>query len=161
MTQSNASKLAITTPSDREIQMTRVFNAPRALVFRAMTEADLMERWWGPRRYTTVVEKLELRPGGTYRFLNRGEDGSEFAFRGEFREIVPPERIVWTFEFEGMPGHISVETMVLTEENGQTTVTATSVFDSKEDRDGMLNSGMEEGAAESYDRLAELLPELG
>src|SRR5215203_284542 len=160
MTQSNASKLTLTTPSDREIQMTRVFNAPRALVFRAMTEADLMEHWWGPRRYTTIIEKLELRPGGQYRFLNVATDGTEFAFRGEFREIVPPERIVWTFEFEGMPGHICLDTVVLTEENDQTTLTATSLFDNKEDRDGMLSTDMEEGASESYDRLAELLLEL-
>jgi uncharacterized protein YndB with AHSA1/START domain len=160
MTQSNASKLEITTPSDLEIQMTRTFNAPRELVFRAMTERDLMALWWGPRRYTTIIEKLEVRPGGQYRLLNRGADGEEYAFRGEFREIVPPERIVWTFEFEGMPGHISVETLTLEERNGQTTITSTSVFDNTEDRDGMLNSGMEEGAAESYDRLEELLPEL-
>jgi uncharacterized protein YndB with AHSA1/START domain len=160
VTQSNSSKLSITTPSDLEIQMTRTFDAPRELVFRAMTEAELIERWWGPRRYTTIVDKLELRPGGQWRFLNRGEDGSEHAFRGEFREIVPPERVVWTFEWEGLPGHISVETMQLSEENGRTTVTATSVYANKEDRDGMLNSGMEEGAVESYDRLAELLPRL-
>ena len=159
MTQSNASKLNITTPSDLEIQMTRTFNAPRELVFRAMTQADLIERWWGPGRYTTHVDKLDLRPGGGWRFLNHGEEG-EFAFRGEFREIVPPEKIVWTFEWEGMPGHISVETLVLEERDGQTTVTATSLYDSKEDRDGMLNSGMEEGAVESYDRLEDLLPEL-
>ncbi len=86
--------------------MTRTFNAPRELVFRAMTEPDLMARWWGSRRSTTVIEKLELRPGGPYRFLSRGEDGTEYAFRGEFREVVPPERFVWTFEFEGMPGHV-------------------------------------------------------
>jgi uncharacterized protein YndB with AHSA1/START domain len=139
--------------------MTRAFNAPRDLVFRAFTEKDLIERWWGPRRYTTKVDKLDCRPGGQWRFLNMGEDG-EFAFRGEFREIVPPEKIVWTFEFEGMPGHIAVETLTLEERDGQTIVTATSVYDSKEDRDGMLNSGMEEGAAESYDRLEELLPTL-
>jgi uncharacterized protein YndB with AHSA1/START domain len=159
MTQSNASKLNITTPSDLEIQMTRTFNAPRELVFRAMTQADLIERWWGPRRYTTHVDKLDLRPGGGWRFLNRGDEG-EFAFRGEFREIVPPEKIVWTFEWEGMLGHISVETLVLEERDGQTTVTATSLYDSKEDRDGMLNSGMEEGAVESYERLEELLATL-
>ena len=159
MTQSNSSKLNITTPSDLEIQMTHTFNAPRELVFRAFTEADLIERWWGPRRYTTKVDKLELHPGGKWRFLNIGQDG-EFAFRGEFREIVPPEKVVWTFEWEGLPGHVSVETMVLEERNGQTIVTATSLYDSKEDRDGMLNSGMEEGAAESYERLEELLPTL-
>jgi uncharacterized protein YndB with AHSA1/START domain len=160
MTQSNASKLNMTTPSDREIQMTRTFNAPRELVFRAMTEADLMARWWGPRRYTTVIEKLELRPGGTYRFLNRAADGTEHAFRGEIREVVPPERLVWTFEYEGMPGHICLDTFVLEVHDGKTTVTATSLFDSKEDRDDMQSTDMEEGAAESYERLDELLAEL-
>src|SRR3954449_2472093 len=98
--------LKVMTPSDREIVMTRAFDAPRALVFRAFTEPALIERWWGPRQYTTVVDKLELRVGGSWRFLNRGADGAEHAFHGEFREIVPPERIVWTFEYEGMPGHV-------------------------------------------------------
>jgi uncharacterized protein YndB with AHSA1/START domain len=160
MTQSDAEKLAMTTLSDREIQMTRTFNAPRELVFRAMTEPDLMARWWGSRRSTTVIEKLELRPGGQYRFLSRGEDGEEYAFRGEIREVVPPERLAWTFEFEGMPGLICLDTHTLEEHDGRTTVTTTSLFDSKEDRDGMLSTDMEEGAAESYDRLEELLAEL-
>jgi uncharacterized protein YndB with AHSA1/START domain len=98
---------------------------------------------------------MDFRPGGRWRFVQRGADGSEVAFRGVYREIVPPERIVNTFEFEGLPGHVSVETMTLVERDGKTTLTSTSRFDSAEDRDGMLRSGMEKGAAETYDRLAE------
>jgi uncharacterized protein YndB with AHSA1/START domain len=153
--------ITVTTPSDLEIRMTRSFNAPRALVFEAMSKREHMERWWGPRKYETIIDKLDFRPGGAWRFINRDRDtGEEFAFRGEFREIVPNEKISWTFEWEGLPGHISVDTMTLEEVDGRTTVTANSVFDSKEDRDGMLQSGMEEGANESYDRLEELLATL-
>ena len=92
--------------------------------------------------------------------VHRGSDGAEFGFHGEFREIVRPERIVWTFEYEGMPGHVSVDTVVFEEHDGKTTLTATSVFDSVEDRDGMLQSGMEGGAAETYERLDEYLEDL-
>jgi len=111
----------------------------------------------GPRRFTLTVCEMAFRPGGAYRFVQRDTDGNEFAFRGEYREIVPPERIVHTFEFEGMPGHVSVETLALVEQDGKTTLTATSVFDSVEDRDGTLQSGMEAGARETWDRLAEHL----
>ena len=152
--------LSVTTPSDREIVMTRTFDAPRELVFEAMTRPEHMKEWWGPHGFTLPVCEIDLRPGGAYRFVSADAEGTEYAFRGEYREIVPPEKIVWTFEFEGMPGNVSVETMTLTEENGQTTVTSTSVFDSVEQRDGMLESGMETGAAETYDRLAELLERL-
>src|SRR5206468_8621629 len=90
----------ITLPSETEMVMTRVFNAPRALVFQAHIDPALVAQWWGPRAYTTIVDKLEARPGGQWRFINRRADGSEEAFRGEFREIVAPERITWTFEWE-------------------------------------------------------------
>src|SRR5712691_738154 len=100
----------ITLPSDREILITREFGAPRDAVFKAMTDPDLIPRWWGPRAYTTVVDKMDVRPGGKWRFINRPPDGAEHAFRGEYREIIPPERIVQTFEYEPMAGHISVET---------------------------------------------------
>jgi len=137
--------------------MTRVFDAPRALVFKACTDPNAIPRWWGPSRYETTVDTMDVRPGGVWRFVSRGADGAEFAFNGVYREIVPPERIVQTFEFEGMPGHISVDTMTLEEHDGKTTLTSTSLFDSVEDRDGMLHSGMEDGAAETYDRLENLL----
>jgi len=152
--------LTVTTPSDREIVMTRTFDAPRELVFEAMTKPEHMKEWWGPRGYTLPVCEIDLRPGGAYRFVSADAEGNEYAFRGEYREIVPPEKIVWTFEFEGMPGNVSVDTMTLTEEDGKTTITSTSLFDDVEQRDGMLASGMETGAVETYDRLAELLEKL-
>jgi uncharacterized protein YndB with AHSA1/START domain len=151
--------LTVTLPSDREIVLTRFFNAPRELVFKTLTDPTLIPKWWGPRATTTTVDKMDVRPGGTWRFIHHGPDG-EFGFRGEYREIVPPERVVQTFEFEPMAGHISVETMTLEEVDGKTKMTTTSVFDSVEDRDGMLNSGMESGASETQERLEELLATL-
>lgn len=147
-------------PSDREILITRTFHAPRELVFKAMITPELIARWWGPRGSNTQVDQLDARPGGAWRFLEHSTDGNVYGFRGEFREIVPPERVVQTFEFEGMPGHIIVETMTLTEENGITTLTILDQFDSQEERDGMIASGMESGMNESYDKLDELLAEL-
>jgi uncharacterized protein YndB with AHSA1/START domain len=161
MAAGSSSAMSVTLPSDREIVLTRVFDAPRRLVFEALTNCEHLKHWWGPRRYALASCKMDFRPGGAYRIVQRGADGAEFGFRGEYREIVPPERIVQTFEFEGMPGHVSVETLTLVELNGKTTYTSTSVFDSVEDRDGMLNSGMEEGASETMDRLAEYLETLG
>lgn len=157
MAQQSEETLAVTTPSDREIVMTRTFDAPRKLVFEAHSTPEHMKRWWGPRRYEMTVCEMDFRPGGAYRIVHRDADGQEFGFRGAFREIVPPERIVWTFEFEGMPGHVSVQTLVFTEQDGKTTVTATALYDSVEDRDGELHSGMLEGATETYDRLDEYL----
>jgi uncharacterized protein YndB with AHSA1/START domain len=157
MAERRGDTLTVTTPSDREIAMTRVFDAPRDLVFEAHSSCEHLKHWWGPRRYEIGSCEVDFRPGGAWRIVHLGPDGEEQAFRGEFREIVPPERIVWTFEWEGMPGHISVETLTLEEQDGRTKLTATSVFDSVEDRDGMLQSGMEEGAAETWDRLAEYL----
>jgi uncharacterized protein YndB with AHSA1/START domain len=157
MATTNSETMSITTPSDREIVMTRVFNAPRRLVFEAHTKCEHLKRWWGPRKYEMPICELDFRPGGKYRIVHRGPEGDEHGFRGEFREIVPPERLVYTFEYEGYPGHISVETIELVEENGRTTLINTAVYDSVEDRDGMLQSGMEEGARESLDRLEELL----
>jgi len=154
---SGSKGLTVTTPSDREIVMTRVFDAPRDLVFEAHTSCEHLSRWWGPRGYEIIGCEVDFRPGGAWRIVHRGPEGEECAFRGEYREIVRPERIVWTFEFEGMPGKISVETQTLEEHDDKTTFTSTSVFDSIEDRDGMLESGMESGAAETMDRLDEYL----
>jgi uncharacterized protein YndB with AHSA1/START domain len=150
-------KITLSIPSNLEIVMTRVFNAPRRLVFEANSKPEHIQRWWGQRGSTMISCEIDFRPGGRWRFVTREPDGSENAFRGEFREIVEPEKIVQTFEWEGMPGHISVDTLTLVEQDGKTTVTSTSVFDSVEDRDGMLQSGMEQGANESYDRLEEHL----
>jgi uncharacterized protein YndB with AHSA1/START domain len=152
------SKLTVTTPSDREIVMTRTFDAPRELVFEAHSSCEHMTNWWGPRKYEVASCEIDFRPGGSWRMVHKTADGSEeYGFRGEFREIVPPERIVWTFEWEGMPGHVSVETLTFEEHDGKTTITTRSIFDSVEDRDAMLQSGMESGAAETYDRLDEYL----
>jgi uncharacterized protein YndB with AHSA1/START domain len=151
------SELMVTTPSEREIVMTREFDAPRDLVFEAHTSCEHMSRWWGPRKYEVISCEIDFRVGGKWRIVHRGPDGDEYAFRGEYRAIVPPESITWTFEFEGFPGQISVETMRLEEHDGKTTFIATSVFDTVEARDGMLNSGMEEGASETMERLDEYL----
>ena len=152
-----AETFAITLPSDREVVMTRVFDAPRSLLFEAHTKPEHLARWWGPRTHEMVVCDMDFRPGGAYRFVLRKSNGKEYGFRGEFREIVPPERIVWTFEFEGMPGHVSIETLTFTERDGKTTLTAKAVYSTVEDRDGVLQSGMETGARETWDRLAELV----
>ena len=155
MTSKDAAKF--TKPSDREVVMTKVFAAPRELVWKAYTDSKLIPRWWGPRYLTTTIDKNDAKPGGAWRFVSRGPDGSEFGFHGVFREVVKPERLSWTFEFEGMPGHVSVDTVTFEELDGTTKVTVTSVFQSKADRDGMVSSGMESGATESMERLGELL----
>lgn len=153
-----SNKLKVTLPSDTEILQVREFDAPRELVFKANTDPEWVAKWWGPRDYEIRVDTMDVRPGGKWRVIHRDKEGNEYAFRGEYREIVPPEKITNTFEFEGWPGKISVEHATLEDlGNGRTRVTTRSVFASKEDRDGMLQSGMEEGAGESMDRLEELL----
>jgi uncharacterized protein YndB with AHSA1/START domain len=152
-----STELTITTPSDREIVMTREFDFPRDLVFEAHTSCEHMSRWWGPRKYEVVGCEIDFRPSGKWRIVHRGPDGEEYAFRGEYREIVRPERITWTFEFEGFPGAVSVETLTLEEHDGKTTFTATSVYDTVEQRDAMLQSGMADGATETMERLDEYL----
>lgn len=146
--------------SDTEIEMSRVFNAPRALVWAAYTEPQHVANWWGLRSSTTIVDQMDVRPGGKWRYVQRGEDGSEYAFRGEYVEVAPPEKLAYTFEFEPMPGHVVTDYLIFEDLGEQTRVTARSVFASKADRDGMIESGMESGANESWDRLEELLQTL-
>jgi uncharacterized protein YndB with AHSA1/START domain len=153
-------ELTLETPSDREIVMTRVFDAPRELVFEAHSSCEHMSRWWGPRRYAFASCSMDFRPGGAWRIVLRGPDGEIPGFRGEYREIVRPERIVWTFEWAGMPGQVGPETMVFEEHDGRTTLTTTSVFTTKEERDGVIESGMVSGAAETYERLDSYLADL-
>lgn len=144
---------------DREklqIILTRAFDAPRALVWRALTEPALLTRWWGGEG-TTEVAALDLRPGGAWRFIDHAANGTHDAFHGVFREIDPPSRIVQTFEYEPWAGHVIVETLILTERDGRTTLTAVEQFDTLEDLEGMYQSGMETGAGASYDRLEALL----
>ena len=145
------------TPGTQDIIMTRVFDAPRELVFKTYTDPALIPQWWGPRGITTIVDKMEVKHGGIWRYIQRGTDGSEYAFRGVYHESLAPERLVYTFEFEPMPGHVCLETVKFEDQEGKTKVTVISVFQSVEDRDGMVQSGMEEGAVETWDRLAELL----
>lgn len=148
----------IAEPGKQEIVMSRVLGAPRELVFKTMTDPALVPQWWGPRYLTTVVDTMEVREGGRWRYIQRDPQGNEYAFHGVYHAITAPEGVVNTFEFEGMPGHVILETMRLEEEgDGATRVTVTSVFQSVDDRDGMLSSGMEQGTNESYDRLEELL----
>lgn len=148
----------IAEPGKQEIVMTRVFDAPRELVFKAYTDPALIPQWWGPKSLTTTVDRMDVRLGGVWRFAQRDAEGNEYAFYGVYHAIVSPERLVYTFEFEGMPGHVLLATVTFEELNdGKTRLTDRSVFQSVEDRDGMLKSGMEEGATESLDRFAELL----
>jgi uncharacterized protein YndB with AHSA1/START domain len=151
----------VSTPSDREIASERVFDAPRDRVFAAYTDPQLIPHWWGPRRMSTTVDQMDVRPGGTWRFVHLDADGTEHGFRGVYREVTPPERIVQTFEWEGMPGHVAVETATFEDLGGRTRVRTISLFHTTEERDGMLDSGMEGGLTESHDRLAELLAAAG
>jgi uncharacterized protein YndB with AHSA1/START domain len=153
-----SSTLTVSLPSDTEIVLTREFDAARELVFRAFSSCDHLKHWWGQAGSTITECRMEFRPGGAWRMVERDAGGQEWGFRGEIREVVAPEKIVQTFEFEGMPGHVSVETLVLQDLGGtRTRLVTTSVFSSVEDRDGMIQSGMEKGASESYDRLAAYL----
>jgi uncharacterized protein YndB with AHSA1/START domain len=144
-------------PASHGIVMTRTFDAPRELVFKAYTDPEAIPQWWGPRETQTTVDQLEARPGGQWRFVQRDPDGGEYGFHGVFHDVRSPERLVYTFEFEGMPGHVLLETITFEERDGRTTLTDQSVFQTVEDRDGMLQSGMESGASDSLDRLEELL----
>lgn len=153
-------KLIVTLPSDTEIKQERMFDAPRELVFRAYTDPEIVPQWWGPHGYTTRVDQMDVRPGGKWRSVQHDPEGNEFAFRGEYLEVVPPERLVGTFEYEGQPGSIAVETMTLEAVDGGTRLTAVMRFDTKEERDGMLEAGMEQGASESMDRFEALLMDL-
>ena len=147
-------------PGRQDIVITRVFDAPREVVFKALTDPNLIPSWWGPARYETTVDRADVRPGGQWRYVSRDADGTEYGFRGVYHDIVTPDRVVQTFEFEGMPGHVSLETATLEEVDGKTRYVGVSVFQSVADRDGMAQSGMEEGASEGFDRLAEVIQSL-
>jgi uncharacterized protein YndB with AHSA1/START domain len=155
----NIGRLQVTTPSEREITMTRVFDAPRSLVFDAWTKPELLRRWLGVRGgWSFAVCEVDLRVGGTYRFVWRGPDGTEMGMGGVYREIVRPERIVATEKFDD-PWYAgeALDTMVFVERGGKTTATTTVLYASREVRDAVLKSPMDRGVAESYDKLAEVL----
>lgn len=146
----------VTTPADREIRIERTFNAPRARVWRAFTDPEQVKQWWGRGNPLEIV-RLEVEPGGHWRFIEHGPDGNH-GFEGRYGEVVPEERIVMTFEWDGMPTHVSHETIEFEDAgDGRTRIINTSVFFSREDRDGMLQSGMEEGLNQSYAALDRLL----
>lgn len=147
----------IAEPGKHEIVIKRTFNFSREKVFKVLTDPKLVPQWWGPRDISTTVDQMEVKMGGIWRYVQKDADGNEYAFRGVYHHVEAPERLVYTFEWEGMPGHILLETVTLSEADGKTTLTDSSVFQTVEDRDGMLAAGMEGGAEDSWDRLEELL----
>ncbi len=143
-----------------QILITREFDAPRELVFRAYTEPELLVQWLGPRDYTMTIDRYEVRDGGTWRYVHTDADGNAYGFHGVFHGTPSVDGIVQTFEFEGAPGHVSLDTLTLEERDGKTVVHTNSVFQSVEARDAMIASGMEQGLNEGYDRLDALLAQL-
>ena len=146
-------------PGKQEIFITREFDAPRELVFKAHIDPKLFVQWIGPHGLETTLETFEPVSGGTWRFTQKDNDGNEFGFHGVFHEV-SLERVIQTFEFDGLPesGHVTLETMTLEAlPNGRTKLTTQSVFQSVSDRDGMIQAGMERGINEGYERLDELL----
>jgi uncharacterized protein YndB with AHSA1/START domain len=154
-------RATIATPGEREIVIERIFDAPRERVWAAWTQAELIARWWGRRHHETRVDELDLRPGGKWRFVELGDDGSEeVAFRGVYREVSAPSRLSYTFEWEGMPGHVSVDTLDLEALDGATKLVSHTIFHTRQERDGMIEAGMEKGLNEGYEQLDELLAEM-
>jgi uncharacterized protein YndB with AHSA1/START domain len=152
--------ILIANPGVQEIIIRRTLDAPRDLVFKAYTSLELIPQWWGPAKYKTIVERLEARSGGSWRFIQKDSEGNIFAFRGVFHEVIPSERIIQTFEFEPMAGHVELQVATFDEKDGKTTFNAKSIYLSVEDRDGELRAGMEAGMNEGFDRLDALLAKL-
>lgn len=144
-------------PGAHELHTTRAFNAPRELVFKVFTDPVLVPQWWGPRDYTTIVDTMDVRKGGIWRYIQRDTDGGEHIFNGVYHEINAPERMVFTMEYEGNASHIMLETLTFETLNGKTLITDSLVFQSVADRDGAIQSGMESGAVDTWDRLEEVL----
>jgi uncharacterized protein YndB with AHSA1/START domain len=162
MTKSKRTKITAE-PGKQEIIIEREFDAPRELVFKAFTDPELYVQWIGPRELEMTLQTFEPRNGGSWRYIQKDQEGNEYAFHGVNHEVLSPERIIGTFEFEGLPekGHVVLETARFEELPGnRTKMTSQSVFQSVEDRDGMLYSGMEEGINDSYNRLDELLEKM-
>ncbi len=162
MKESNQTKITAE-PGKQELFITREFDAPRELVFKAFTDPKLYTQWLGPRELTMILEKFEPKNGGSWRYIHKDKDGNEYAFHGVYHEVTAPERIIDTFEFEGLPekGHVILETARFEALPGdRTKLTSQAVFQSVADRDGMLQSGMERGVDDSYDRLDELLEKM-
>src|SRR5438034_6587230 len=147
-------------PGKQEIISTTILDAPRELVFEAYTDPKLFAQWWGPRRYKIEIEKFESRPGGEWKVTHDAPDGRRHGFRGVNHHVVAPERICSTFEYLGVPGHVALQTATFEALGNKTRLVAHQVFESVMDRDGMVASGMQEGADESIERLADLLAEM-
>jgi len=142
----------------RAFSMSRVFDAPRDLVWKVFTDPELVPEWWGPRYLTTVVDQMDVKVGGVWRYIQTDAEGNEYAFNGIYKEVEAPERLTYTFEFEPLAGHISIDTITFEAlPDGKTIITARTTFDTLEDLEGMLQSGMEGGAVETWDRLGEIL----
>jgi uncharacterized protein YndB with AHSA1/START domain len=147
-------------PGIPQIIITREFDAPRDLVFRAYTDPELIVQWLGPRELTLTIDQYDTRDGGKWRYVHKDAQGTEYGFHGVFHGNPSPDGTVQTTEFEGMPGHVALDTVILEERDGRTLVRTISSFQSVEDRDGMVASGMERGVRESDERMAELLSRL-
>lgn len=156
----NTGTLKVTLQGDREVVLTRVFDAPRHLVYKALTTPELLKRWFGPREWSLTTCEVDLRVGGKWRFILEGPGGLKMGMRGSYRELNPPDGLVHTENFDDFPGPEAVVTTTLTEVDSKTTLNAVVLSASKEIRDAVIKSGMEHGAAETYDRLAELLATL-
>ena len=150
----------IAEPGVPQILITREFDAPRELLFRAFTEPELIVQWLGPRDLTITIDRHDVRDGGTWRYIHRDADGNEYGFHGVFHGTPSVDGIVRTFEFEGVPGHVSLETATFEDQGGRTLLRQNAVFQSVADRDGMIQSGMETGVNDSMERLEELLTRL-
>jgi uncharacterized protein YndB with AHSA1/START domain len=152
--------LVLVEPGQQAATIIRVQDAPRELVFKAQTDPELFPQFWGPERYTTTVEKMDVRKGGIWRVIQRDAEGKEDAFNGVYHDVKAPEMIMDTWEWEGMPGHVLFETITFEEIEGKTKLTNVSVFQSVDDRDGMYKSGMVEGSEATMDRMAKLLKKM-
>ena len=161
MTAGTSSRTAVVTlPSDTQILITREFDAPKHLVYRAWTTPELIKRWWGAERGEVIAVELDLRVGGRWRYVSRTHEGYEFAFSGEYREVVPDERLVATEVYEEVPEHEALNTLTLTETGGRTTLTVLVEHDSKESRDAHLDSGMEPGMQDALRLLEQVAASL-
>jgi len=150
----------IATPGSPFIEMSREFQAPRTLVYRAHTDPGLLAQWLGPRQYEMTVDEWDVRDGGRWRYTHRDQDGNAYGFHGVFHGDQSPDGMTQTFEFDGAPGHVSLNTLTLEEVDGRTVAHTRSVFQSVEDRDAMIQNGMEYGVNDGYDRLDELVARL-
>lgn len=150
--------LTVTAPPETQtVTYEREIDAPPDVVFATMMDADAIPQWWGPAYLSTTVVTHEPRSGGSWHYTQTDPEGNSYAFHGVFHEVVPGKRAVQTFEFDGMPGHVSLDTLELEDLSGRTRITGTTVFQSVEDRDGMVGANMEAGMAEGYDRLEALI----